>query len=55
MSNLVANGGEQFTSQDLKRKGVSDFAGDKLKASGHRVPKMLEIYGVKIDEVESTR
>jgi len=55
MAMMVANGGEHFTAHDLKRKGVSDFDGDKLKASGHRDPKMLEVYDVKVDEVESTR
>jgi len=44
-----------FWIHDLKRKAVSDFQGDKLKASGHRDPKMLEIYDVKVEEVEATR
>ena len=44
-----------FWIHDLKRKAVSDFEGDKLKASGHRDPKMLEIYDVKVEEVEATR
>jgi len=37
---------ERFTLHDLKRKGVSDFEGDKLAASGHRSPQMLQIYDV---------
>ena len=37
---------ERFTLHDLKRKGVSDFQRDKLAASGHRSPKMLQIYDV---------
>ena len=55
MRTLEANGGTRFWLHDLKRKGVSDFAGDKLKASGHRDPKMLEVYDVLPDEVGSTR
>ncbi len=37
---------ERFTLHDLKRKGVSDFQGDKLAASGHRSPQMLQVYDV---------
>jgi len=37
---------KRFTLHDLKRKGVSDFEGDKLAASGHRSPQMLQIYDV---------
>ena len=37
---------ESFTLHDLKRKGVSDFEGDKLAASGHRSPQMLQVYDV---------
>lgn len=44
-----------FWIHDLKRKAVSDFDGDRLKASGHRDPKMLEIYDVKVEEVPATR
>lgn len=52
---LKEEGLQTFWMHDLKRKSVSDFKGDKLKASGHRDPKMLEIYDVKVEEVESTR
>lgn len=52
---LEALGGQRFWLHDLKRKAVSDFKGNKLKASGHRDPKMLEIYDVLPEEVESTR
>lgn len=45
---------EKFTLHDLKRKGVSDFGGDKLAASGHRSPQMLQIYGVLPATVEPT-
>jgi len=36
----------------LKRKGMSDTEGDKLKASGHRNASMLNIYDVKLDVVK---
>ena len=55
MKKFEANGGIRFWLHDLKRKGVSDFKGDKLLGSGHRDPRMLEIYDVLPDEVESTR
>lgn len=45
----------RFTFHDLKRKSVTDFEGDKLKASGHRSPQMLEVYDVSIEVVEATR
>ena len=41
-----------FYFHDLKRKGVSDTEGDKLKASGHRNASMLNIYDVKLDVVK---
>jgi integrase len=43
----------RFTFHDLKRKGVSDTEGDKLRASGHRTASMLNIYDVKIAEVDA--
>lgn len=46
---------ERFTFHDLKAKGVSDFVGDKLKASGHKSPKQAEEYNRKLDQVKSTR
>lgn len=42
----------RFTFHDLKRKGISDTEGDKLKASGHRNASMLNIYDVKLDVVK---
>lgn len=42
----------RFTFHDLKRKGISDTTGDKLKASGHRTASMLNIYDVKPDIVK---
>jgi len=42
----------RFTFHDLKRKGISDTTGDKLKASGHRSANMLNVYDVKPDLVK---
>jgi len=46
---------EPFNFHDLKAKGVSDFEGDKLSASGHKDPKMLRVYDRKKHSVDSTR
>ena len=44
-----------FTFHDLKAKGVSDFVGDKAKASGHKSLRMTAVYDRKVDVIESTR
>lgn len=44
-----------FTFHDVKRKGVSDTEGDKMKASGHRSPGMMTIYDVKTEVVKPTK
>ena len=47
MNSAVARGlKERFTLHDLKRKGVSDFQGNKLGASDHLYPPMLQLYDV---------
>ena len=46
---------ERFTFHDLKRKGVSDFSGDKLLASGHHSASMLRIYDVSIGTIPATK
>jgi integrase len=46
---------EPFNFHDLKSKGVSDFEGDKLKASGHKDPKMLNVYDRKKMKIEATK
>ena len=46
---------ERFTLHDLKAKGITDTAGDKLAASGHRDPRMLAIYDRLPGRVTSTR
>lgn len=45
----------RFTFHDLKAKGVSDFTGDKQKASGHKSVKMVEIYDRKMIEIAPTK
>lgn len=52
---LVDKGIEVFNYHDIKAKAVSDFDGDKLKASGHVDAKMLKVYDRKKHEIESTR
>ncbi len=42
----------RFTFHDLKRKGITDTEGDKLKASGHRTASMLNIYDVELKVVK---
>ncbi|MGJ0430617.1 hypothetical protein [Methylobacter sp.] len=44
-----------FTFHDLKRKGVSDTDGDKMKASGHRSAAMMKVYDVKPDIVDPAK
>lgn len=44
-----------FVFHDLKRKGISDTEGDKLKASGHRTPSMLNIYDVSVPIVKPAK
>ena len=46
---------ERFTFHDLKRKGVSDFAGDKLLASGHHSAAMLRVYDVSVGTIPATK
>lgn len=55
MVDWKAAGQEAFTPHDLKRKGVSDFAGDKLAASGHRSAAMLRVYDVLPSKAAATR
>ncbi len=46
---------EPFHYHDLKAKGVSDFDGDKMKASGHKSLKMVAVYDRKLEIVDSTK
>lgn len=41
-----------FTFHDLKRKGISDTEGDRMKASGHRSASMMSVYDVALDTVK---
>jgi len=54
MKKAMGQGIERFTFQDLKAKGVSDFEGDKKKASGHKSESMVAVYDRKLTEVDST-
>lgn len=52
---LVKRAGvEKFTFHDLKAKGVSDFEGDKKKASGHKSERMVRVYDRKRIEIDAT-
>ncbi len=42
------------TRDDLKAAGVSDFDGDKKKASGHKSERMVSVYDRKRIEVDAT-
>ena len=48
-------GFNRFTFHDLKAKGVSDFEGDKLQASGHKTQSMLNVYDRKMGKVDATK
>lgn len=52
---MKQEGIEPFNFHDLKAKGVSDFEGDKLAASGHKDSKMLAVYNRKKIVTDSTR
>lgn len=52
---MKQEGIEPFNFHDLKAKGVSDFEGDKLAASGHKDPKMMAVYDRKKLVTDSTR
>lgn len=45
---------QRFALHDLKRRGITDTAGtraDKQEASGHRDPKMMDVYDHSIPTV----
>ena len=44
----------RFSFHDLKAAGVSDFEGDKKKASGHKSERMVSVYDRKRIEVDAT-
>jgi len=44
----------RFSFHDLKARGVSDFDGDKKKASGHKSERMVSVYDRKRIEVDAT-
>lgn len=55
MNALRKNGGKPFTMHSLKRKGVSDFDGDKHKATGDWSRSMTRVYDDTIEIIASTR
>ena len=47
---------ERFGIHDMKRRGVTDTKGnrgDKLDASGHKTPEMLEPYDFSVPLIEA--
>lgn len=44
-----------FCFHDLKKKGVTDTKGDKMKISGHRTRAMADLYDLSIDIVKPTK
>jgi integrase len=55
MVEWAALGNPRWTIHDIKRKGISDFEGDKLAASGHRSASMLKVYDVLPSKAPATR
>jgi integrase len=47
-------GTERFTFHDLKRRGTSNFKGDKQAAGGWSDPRMVKIYDVSKPKVDAT-
>ncbi len=41
-----------FTFHDIKRKAITETTGNKLEASGHRTPSMMNIYDVSVAVVK---
>ena len=41
----------KFTLHDLKRKGITDYEGNKMAASGHRSESMMRVYDVSVPVV----
>jgi integrase len=48
INEATAQGVEHFTFHDLKAGGISDTAGDKQKASGHKSAAMVAVYDRKL-------
>jgi integrase len=52
---LKAAGGTPFTIHDLKHKGVTDFDGDKAKATGDWSAGMRKVYDQSVEIIASTK
>lgn len=46
---------DRFTFHDLKAMGVSDFKGDKHKATGDYSPQMVRVYDRALEAIEATK
>lgn len=52
---LKAGGTKPFKLHDLKHKGVTDFEGDKYKATGDWSRSMVKVYDQSVEVIEATR
>jgi integrase len=52
---IDATGIDSISLHDLKAKGMSDFDGDKFKATGDKSPRMVAVYDRAIEAVSSTK
>lgn len=52
---LQANGSTRFKIHDLKHKGVTDFDGDKHKATGDWSRSMVKVYDQSVEVILATR
>jgi len=55
MEVLKGAGGKPFTMHSLKRKGVTDFDGDKAKATGDWSPNMARVYDDSVEIIAATK
>lgn len=46
---------DRFTFHDLKAMGVTDFEGDKHKATGDHSPQMVRVYDRSLEAIEATK
>ncbi len=51
-SETEGNDFEKFTLHDMKRKGITDYRGNQMAASGHRSDTMMRVYDVNVPLVE---
>lgn len=46
---------QRFTFHDIKRRACTDYAGNKMAATGHRSEAMMRVYDLSIPQVKPTR